>query len=39
MEKEKIKSFTDLKAWQESRKLVKEIYDMAGRFPKEETYV
>ena len=39
MEKEKIKSFTDLKAWQKSRKLVKEIYDITGRFPKEGTYV
>ena len=34
----KIKSFTDLEAWRESRKLVKFIYDLTSTFPKEETY-
>ena len=37
-EKEKIKSFTDLYAWQEAHKLVLIIYKMTKSFPKEETF-
>ena len=37
-EKTKIKSFTDLKAWQEGHKLVLIIYDMTTKFPKEEQF-
>lgn len=37
-EKQKIKKFTDLKVWQESRKLVKTIYSLTYLFPKEELY-
>ncbi len=33
-----IKSFTDLKAWQENHKLVVLIYKITKNFPKEETY-
>ncbi len=33
---EKIKSFTDLKAWQEGHRLVIEIYKMTLKFPKYE---
>ncbi len=35
---EKIKTFTDLKAWQEGHKLVILIYKIIKLFPKEETY-
>jgi four helix bundle protein len=34
----KIKKFTDLKAWQESRKLVKNTYRITYLFPKEEQF-
>ncbi len=34
----KIRSFTDLLAWQESHKLVILIYRITKTFPKEETY-
>jgi four helix bundle protein len=34
----KIKSFTDIKAWQEGHKLVILIYGVTKTFPKEETY-
>lgn len=37
-EKNKIKSFTDLKVWQEGHKLVILIYSITKNFPKEETY-
>lgn len=34
----KIKSFTDLKVWQEGHKLVILIYQITKKFPREETY-
>jgi len=34
----KIKSFTDLVAWQEGHKLVIIIYKITNKFPKTETY-
>lgn len=34
----KIKSFTDLDAWQEGHKLVLMIYDATRKFPKEEQF-
>jgi len=34
----KIKSFTDLKVWQEGHQLVISIYKITKTFPKEETY-
>ena len=37
-ENKKIKSFTDLAAWQESHKLVLLIYKVTNNFPKEERY-
>lgn len=37
-EKNKIKSFTDLKAWQEAYKLVLMIYKITKYFPKEELF-
>lgn len=37
-ENNKIKSFTDLKVWQEGHKLVILIYSITKNFPKEETY-
>lgn len=37
-EEKKIREFTDLKAWQESHKLVILIYSITKKFPKEETY-
>lgn len=33
-----IKSFTDLKVWQESHKLSLEIYKLTKKFPSEEIY-
>ncbi len=36
--KEKIKSFTDLKVWEEGHKLVVLIYKVTKKFPKEELY-
>ena len=38
MNEEKIKSFTDLKAWQEGHKLVLMVYDVTKNFPKEEQF-
>ena len=38
MEKEKIKSFTDLNAWKESHRLVLKIYEVTKDFPKQETF-
>lgn len=37
-EKEKIKTFTDLRVWQEGHKLVVEIYKITQSFPKEEIF-
>jgi four helix bundle protein len=37
-ETNKIKSFTDLHAWQEGHKLVLLIYEITKDFPKEEVY-
>lgn len=37
-EKPKIKSFTDLIAWQEGHKLVLMIYDNTKEFPREEMF-
>ena len=37
-ENKTIKSFTDLKAWQEGHKLVLAIYGISKEFPKEEIY-
>jgi len=36
--KNKIKSFTDLRAWQEGHKLVLNIYRITNQFPKSETF-
>lgn len=38
MEKEKIKSFHDLRVWQEAHKLVVVIYKITKNFPKEELF-
>lgn len=38
MEKEKIKSFTDLDAWKEGNSLVLKIYKITQHFPKEEVF-
>ena len=38
MDKGKIKSFTDLNAWQESHQLVLTIYKITKDFPKEEIF-
>jgi len=38
MNQEKIKSFTDLKAWQEGHKLVLLIYRITKNFPKDELF-
>ena len=38
MTENQIKSFTDLKAWQEAHVLVVLIYKVTKNFPKEETY-
>lgn len=35
---QKIKSFTELKVWQEAHKLVLVIYQITQKFPKEEIY-
>ncbi|HOZ56152.1 MAG: hypothetical protein BWY51_00575 [Parcubacteria group bacterium ADurb.Bin316] len=35
---DKIKTFTDLKAWQEGHSLVIKIYKLTKKFPKDETY-
>lgn len=34
----KIRSFTDLKAWQESHRLVLDIYAITKKFPEEERF-
>ncbi len=34
----KIRTFTDLHAWQEGHKLVVLVYQVTKKFPKEETY-
>jgi four helix bundle protein len=38
MNENKIRSFTDLKAWQEGHKLVLLIYTISRKFPREEIY-
>jgi len=38
MEKDKIRSFTDLDAWKEGHKLVLMTYEMTKSFPKEEIF-
>ena len=38
MNKQKIKSFTDLEAWKESHKLVLMVYKITKDFPKEEIF-
>lgn len=38
MNESKIRSFTDLKAWQEGHKLVLLIYKLSRGFPREEIY-
>ena len=38
MDKQKIKSFTDLEAWKESHKLVLMIYEITKEFPKDEIF-
>ena len=38
MDNKKIKSFTDLRAWQEGHKLVLIIYKITQDFPKEEQF-
>lgn len=35
---QKIRSFTDLTAWQEGHKLVLAIYNLTNRFPQQELY-
>lgn len=35
---EKIKSFTDLRAWKEAHQLVLMVYKVTGSFPKEELF-
>ncbi len=37
-ETEKIKSFTELIAWQEGHKLVLQVYEISKQFPKEEQF-
>jgi four helix bundle protein len=36
---EKVKSYKDLLIWQKGIELIKEIYRVINKFPKEETYV
>ena len=38
MSNDKIKAFTDLKAWQEAHKLAILVYEMTGKLPAKETY-
>lgn len=38
MEKEKIRSYKDLKVWQRSIELVKAVYELTSDFPKEEQF-
>jgi 23S rRNA-intervening sequence protein len=35
---EKIYSFKDLKVWQKGIDIVKEVYKLCARFPKDEVY-
>ncbi|MCY2927421.1 MAG: four helix bundle protein [Planctomycetota bacterium] len=37
-EPERIRSYRDLKAWQLARELVKHVYDVTKKFPREELY-
>ena len=37
-DKDKIKSFTDLRAWQKGHELVLTIYNITKQFPKEEMF-
>jgi len=37
-EYKKIKTFTDLKAWQEGHRLVVSIYKITDSFPRKEVY-
>ena len=36
---EKVKSYKDLLVWQKAIELIKEVYPVVNRFPREETYV
>jgi four helix bundle protein len=36
---EKVKSYKDLWVWQKGIELVKEVYQVVKKFPREETYV
>lgn len=36
--KEKIRNFRDLDVWKKGIEIVKEIYQIAGKFPKQELY-
>lgn len=36
--KQKIRSFTDLKAWQESHKLALSVYELTRDFPRDEQF-
>lgn len=38
VEKTKIRSFTDLRAWQEGHKLVMMVYEITGKFPNNEIF-
>lgn len=38
LNKNKIKSFTDLDAWKESHKVTLKIYELTKKFPKEEVF-
>lgn len=38
MNQGKIKSFTDLKVWQKSHRLVLKVYRIIQKFPKEEQF-
>jgi len=37
-EKQKIRTFLDLRIWQKSIKLVSQIYEITQSFPKEEAF-
>lgn len=36
---EKVKSYKDLLIWQKGIELIKEVYQIVKKFPREETYV
>ncbi len=38
-EKQKIRTFRDLRIWQKSIKLVSQIYEITQSFPKEEAFL